>query len=775
MHTPTKKPSRKRAPTRSSPSPRAGVVSHSRPERSKEDAPGGYRTPTFLFRHDEADAGGRILAAVGGLRDALTGRKNPVGAVQALANSVQAALQVFDQTQEAEPPPADFLAMFRLVDYCVRTNGDVWQTINVPGEILCKPVRISCKDQGALKDWLALWGGQTALDQGVTAARLDVDDLFAELFYELEQNHNVFPLEVYAGPDFQGLAMIEPTSMWVGRHYTNYALVGQAGWSVQKLADMIHPLAYSSFVTDLNIQTSHAYRVPIRPDAMEPLFGRKFAYQRYAIPAIARAGRNILERQMLMELRRATMEGFINQLIVFTVGSDNLSPNVNANLIKATNALLTSQSKERTGLLVLHHTAKGEVLTPNALDSMMGDETMAGQTQAILRDLGFSKFLIDGEIPGSGARASGTAEEFDVQFALERWGFKQRIVLKWLQHFSARYAHKTGNAALAKYPPIFTVDPIGIQQTQRIKEVLLPMAMGGHLDERTVIEQSGVSTYEQVLANKKAEEQDRELFLPKPSFNQMTVNPDGSGPKETLSERGGRPPDAQARPSRNAARASDGNSVEAQSPFPSVTDWSRDIDTQFQRMLASNGTEGGTRDRILAFVAWLMAELELKLTAAYQDGFMHWGGLGDLNNTVLADAPQGLPFHQDALRGFRDELLKHTNSPMELLSLRPRALSYASASHVTYMLGVQQAMRSHGAKFWQRILHPELSQSGPCSACVEDAMVVHPIEVAFSEPHPSGVCGMQSLTFFFSDSAPKSVAIPAAPWGMPTQSVRRVA
>lgn len=680
------------------------------------------RSSLRLFDTPETHSLSRILATVGDILDT----NKSVGKIEALANSIQASMQRFDQV-EAEPPPADYLAMFRLVEYMLRTNGDVFQTIDVPGQILVKPVHISCDDKKAEETWQALWHDV-----------LDIDELFDEFFYEVEQNSNCFPLEIWSKDkkDIKGIAFLEPTSMWVGRHFTNHAMMAPPNFDTQKLADMIHPLAYSSFVTDLNVQTSVWHRQPIADDAMTPIYGRKLAYQRYALPPTVREAGNIMHRQMLDELRRGTMEGFINQLIYATVGSEKLTPQMNAQLVTKTNNQLSAQSKERTGLLVGHWSLKMDVLTPKAIDQMMGDEAYMGLTQSIFRGLGFSLFLASGEVPGK--RGSGAQIDMDIQFAIERWKYKRLRILKWYHKFSQKWAGRN-DPTLLKHLPTFTVEPIGVEQTLAIKDKLLPMAQGGHLSERTFLSHSGVSTYDEELKNKKDEEKNRELFLPPPSFNQMTVNPDGSE-RQFPSPVGGRP-----------------NQIKAQL---FQDDFRESIDAQFGRLLEGRGS-------IKAFTHWLESQMTLRLTAAFQDGYLQWGGLGELSNRVLAEAPQGIPYHVEHLRTFAKDL-SNSKSPIDL---RPRALLYAGAAHIAYMIGAQQAMKTHGAKSWQRILHPELSHAGPCAECVADAATIHDISEPFWEPHPSGVCSVQSLNFYFGDRMPEVIPIPD--FGMPTQHLTR--
>lgn len=69
------------------------------------------------------------------------------------------------------------------------------------------------------------------------------------------------------------------------------------------------------------------------------------------------------------------------------------------------------------------------------------------------------------------------------------------------------------------------------------------------------------------------------------------------------------------------------------------------------------------------------------------------------------------------------------------------------AEHIAQVVGMQQAMKERGAKLWRRVLHPELSKTGPCPQCAADANLVHPIDMPFFEFHPNGVCSAQSMAF----------------------------
>lgn len=97
------------------------------------------------------------------------------------------------------------------------------------------------------------------------------------------------------------------------------------------------------------------------------------------------------------------------------------------------------------------------------------------------------------------------------------------------------------------------------------------------------------------------------------------------------------------------------------------------------------------------------------------------------------------------------------------LDFRWRSLMYPSEGHrLGYVLGQQEAMREHGARAWRRILHPELSKSGPCMLCIADSALIHPIDEDFVLLHPGDVCSVAETIAYFP-VPPEAIAPGAEP------------
>ena len=85
------------------------------------------------------------------------------------------------------------------------------------------------------------------------------------------------------------------------------------------------------------------------------------------------------------------------------------------------------------------------------------------------------------------------------------------------------------------------------------------------------------------------------------------------------------------------------------------------------------------------------------------------------------------------------------------LDFRWRALMYPAEGHrLAYVLGQQAAMTDRGARAWQRVLHPELSESGPCELCIVDSQIVHPIGELFELLHPGDKCTVQESIAYYT-------------------------
>lgn len=133
-----------------------------------------------------------------------------------------------------------------------------------------------------------------------------------------------------------------------------------------------------------------------------------------------------------------------------------------------------------------------------------------------------------------------------------------------------------------------------------------------------------------------------------------------------------------------------------------------------------------------------------------EEGYRATGGFGEAFGEAASTASRFINSFAD---NFGTDLAEDLSRDW-----RWRALMYPrEGARLAYVLGQQAAMKERGAKAWQRVLHPESSVTGPCDLCVEDSMVIHPIEEPFESLHPGEVCTvMESIAYY--PQAPEAIA-----------------
>ena len=518
-------------------SPRISVKSPEKAESSTEE----FAATISGYAHSEStQAVSRFLGLLGGVQSELRTARNQVQAAESvaanLANTITAAVREEQSARnEAQPAPSNIMAAMRLADYFCMTEGDVYQTIAIPWEVIGKEIEISQSDAGAKKIWQDLW-----------SKTLNVNDLFREIYWSTQISGQAFPLEVWDKNSPQKIVMLPSTSVWVGRPlFDQHALqlslpsdTQQKKWldGLQAQKDLM----YSSFVTDQNVQSVPASRVAISPDRLTPVFGHKRAYERYAYPHLARAARNILHREILEEYRRGTIESYMSQLWAFIVGSDALPPR--REHMRAVQSKVNSAAQNRSDALVLAHPVRIESHAPKTLDAILGNDFWDRLTQAIFRDLGFSMFIVSGERPGVGGGGGGNDRDLDIQMALERWKYFRLQFLLWVRAVSQRFALAQKDKSLADMQPDLIFGSIGVEQNNAIKARIMPLLQSGQLSSTTALRDAGYR-YDVELENKEKEKPDKPMFYPSPTYVESATNLKGDT-NTTAYTPEGRPPDA---------------------------------------------------------------------------------------------------------------------------------------------------------------------------------------------------------------------------------------
>ena len=634
---------------------------------------------------------------------------------------------------QVQPPPSDIWGMMRASEPMLRANGDVWQTLLIPAQVMFnkqRPIRINCKDTSAKKVWDQFFDDETGV--------VPINKWGRDCYLTVEQYGQWFPLEYWKGKDLQGIASLEPTSMWIGHHlgmgYPPMSIVTPEAFDEAKWNDMQHDAAFTTFVNDQNIQTFPAFRIPLPPNVLHPVFGLgKKAFERYSVPHIARAYSHMLYRLMLQEYRQGVLESWISQIFMFVAkGYGNNPPAKGA--LAAIKQQVEQVIASHQGELIFGYDVTATTIKPEKIDDAMAATSWVSASQTIYTHLGFDVFVINGAVAGEHGRGGGVQVEVSIQVAMERWKSLLVGYFDWCTHIARRFAEET-DPALLKNLPTFKIGPSALETQATIEKVVKPMFAAGLLSRTTGLERAD-ENWATELQNKTEEEPHAELFGPPPTFSQTSFG--GGGEKTTLQQNPGRPK---------------GNDVEESITIRASKqdDIQIVIAAMFSELLAHV-----SRDSVIQFVSQLETTLRAQMGAVYAEGFQQQGGFGDIDMQLLNGA---IAFQVKHLRGFKKDLL--AASPEEVGTMRRRALLYSGALVMAYVLGTQTAARLNGSTGWQRQLHPELSKSGPCTDCIADSAIIHKIDEPFITFHPADVCSMQSIRYSFGDAEPLVVAIPS--------------
>jgi len=636
-----------------------------------------------------------------------------------------------------EPMPGAILAMMRLAEYYTNTEGDVFQAIEAPLDIALKPLDFQSPDQSFRDDLEELYNEQN----------LDVYQTLYYIWLCSSIYGQAYPLEVLSenkdNLQASRILLVPPKNVDVGRSFVlggNMAVrppSNEERWTVELFKAAFPELSYTRRAIDFNETAAEGSGVTIKREYCFPVREKSLPFNRYAIPPIMRASRAISTRRVFEEMRRATVEGYKNQLWLFLLGDEEHMPLPEE--IAHLGDAISGLSGERTGALAWTGNLRVEVVTPSAPDTMMANETYVGLTMEIFRRLGISLKVISGERgPLGGASRAGDLE-LDISVLLERLTFKINQMYRWERQLRAKLAKIMGPAAeKANKRTVVRFGHINMEVERDVRERLLPSYQAGVLSIRTFLEQGGWEWMVE-LENKKEEEKYAQLFSPPASFSQTVVNPNTPEKKVDQTPSPGRPKDDNKElPKKMAEEVKAGIYMQAAADFPAYVS---DVYGKFDKML-----DGGTVDQ---FVTDLKATNQQWMYEFALDGYKAAGGVQAEPSGLRQWANGATSFVNSYADAFGDRLREVYDDPVALEGKRWNAYLYPQEGrHLAYMYGMQWAMKEHGARGWQRIIHPELSTTGPCLDCVADSANIHDIDEPFFEFHPYRVCAAQSIAFY---------------------------
>jgi hypothetical protein len=627
-------------------------------------------------------------------------------------------------TDDTSPMPSDILAMMQLAEYYMKTEGDVFQTIEAPLQIGLRELRVSSKDPGVEDLFRELYD----------EANLDMLEVLYDIWLCTMIYGQAFPLELYNEATPASVVLLNPKHMQVGRAlqmgYWSLDLSADENW-VEELKKSADPdLVFRSLGQDYDESVQQGY-VPIKRDYCDPVRYTTVRFKRYAIPPLARAYRSISTRQVLEEYIRATIEGYRSQLWTFILGNENRVPSPDE--LELLTSTLAGSVGDRTGYLVWRGPLEVKAAAPQPLDALLGNERWQALTAHIFRQLGISTRVISGEAPMGSSRSG---EELDIKTLLARLEFMRGRCMRWLHGWNRRYVEKQKNSPskdkLLENMPKVQFGEDFLEMEQLVKGVVQPLLQFGILSRTTALEKVGID-YDTELERKKQEAPDEDLFRPPPSYAQ--VRPTTSDTIEYTPE--GRPPEGT--PARKPIKVE-----AARIDYPAdVQEYEGKALAAYDEILAAPVTE--REDAVLGFRE-TMQQLNSEYTKQYYtEGYNIAHGWEKPDETRVAEAVR---WNDDYLAQFIDQLLASVDDDDQLKKWRDRAKLYGSGAYRKgFMMGIFQAMEEQGAKGWRRILHPERSESGPCDDCIADSRLIHPITEEFSD-HVWGVCTAQSIYFY---------------------------
>lgn len=622
----------------------------------------------------------------------------------------------FVQPDESpDPIPTQMRAAYNLADYYTDTEGDVNQHITAPIQIALNPLTVN----GPLK---------REVEALYAADRMNMKKVLADIMYSVTKYGVAYPYEVYQGNTPDKVVLLPPKFMWVGYNVARSSWMdtlgkgldlapyrlrptnGAAVWNKELLDSTVKPIAFAPQNDDWNDQVpqgeSWGMKLPL--EYLWPVRTLSMPYERYAMPDIARAFHSIGSRAVFREMRRATIEGYRNQLWLFVLGEKDKPPS--APEMAALQETLSAMSGERTGYLAWRFGLEAKVIAPNAMDGILHSETAMLFTLEVFRDLGVSAYLSTGN-PVSIAAGSGAGSlEIDLSIWLRRLEYIRQELLDWELLFRLRWAMREGGekmvAQMRQTEVRFSRSLLEIGEL--IKRELQPLYMTGAISVHTFLDRAGYS-YDIERGFKVKELPDRELNMPMPTYNQTT---EGGGETKTAPQ--GRPPQS------SKVTASWQNTTERDDYYAVVA------------ALAEQVIDGGD---VGAFIDRLTDTNRRVLAGITDSSYRAVGGAFDLPERWLHTAAT---FVNAFASKFGQAITAGQLSPDQI---RARAQLYPQEGYKMAMLnGQAYAMRERGATAWKRaVYHPD------CPECAADSQLLHAINEPFLVMHPNENCGKGPL------------------------------
>lgn len=461
-------------------------------------------------------------------------------------------VQGFDKTPEGKPMPnympVQIQTKFSLAEHYYNTDGDVSNIVDTPIELLSRRIDVICSDKKL----------RTEIELFITTHNLEA--MVSELWSVMREYGQAYPFEVWDNPDdpkeLIDIVPLPPKSVHVGYNWAyglSSSYVGANAWSESLLNAVFPPAMFRILMRHWN--DSPMYEIPaggvLLPGGnIRPLFDKRRSWMRYSMPPISRVFRELVDRTIYQDSARALVESYKYQLWVIKVGDADHIPLPQE--IAAVKEMMNGIAGDRTGTLVWRDAPfVVEVHVPKGLQEMLASDYYGGLTKEILRKMGISSQVIDGETPGllgsSGGRgAGGDKGDVNIQVYFEKARYQAKQILDWLVYLTKKWIRY--NSASRKLPVkaldslSFEFAPTYTEMAGRIEKIYGPMYRDGALSHHTYTGAAGLKG-DVELSYKEEESSAREkgLLNPPVTFAQMVVNSKGDTKEVAQTEPQGSP------------------------------------------------------------------------------------------------------------------------------------------------------------------------------------------------------------------------------------------
>lgn len=657
-------------------------------------------------------------------------------------NHVMAATKPYDKAQ-SRPIPSEIRAGMRLADFYFRQAGDVESHARTPMEVATG---------GQIEVQSADPGYKAAIEELYES--IDMWTVLARAWMGSAQYGVSLPYEIWdetdpKSPQLRQIVDLPPYYVWIGyalpfglvqtqpgqlgdeafNRAANYALLpfnDQQQWTKNAFDTQVMPMTFNTNGTEQNENIARGWNIPLANQYLQPVRAFSYGYERYPVVPTSRAFGALGTRMIFDEVVRGTIEGYQNQLWVFTLGTEKAMPR--GDELLALQQALSDMAGERTGRFVWRHGLEVNLFAPKSLEQMLAAETRQAFTLEAFRQLG-GNIRIETGNPLIGQRETA-ADKVDLSVWLRRLEWPRRVVLKWERYIRAKIAAGMGPKAVeANKKTRVEWSRSLLDVSQVIEQELVPMYNIGWLSPRTGLSKAGMS-YEQERQNKLDDIEDAYLFEAPASFSQTTVKP-GTVPSRTNSQ-----------PQNDGQRQIAGRRIDLEAA------WADDASRQLLMQAVAQNVQRNLieQPQIDSFISGLTAATHEHLGKVTQDSYSSTGGRGEL-------APEALNFSADFVNaftdGFRSRLLSDADNGSDLSVHAGRAMLYATEGYkMAVVNGQRLAMRDKGVRAWKRVVGADA-----CPACKADAAIMHGIAEPFTLVHVNESLMQEELSVQYYSAA----------------------